>query len=689
VAQTSGPAYKDLREAVKMIRADRAMLATLFDAALAARNDGGASGLPASFNLAVVLGEVAATAEGAMFDNTGTRDALALALRGAADAQFAHGLLVDLIQQGHTDSPDTSPELANRARSTLFKRLPGLLFTKQELRAELQRMTHSAAAHSRPAEMRATLDKAGARICRVIAQGPTGDADLGTGFLIGPSCVLTNWHVVEKLTYPMLTKAESLRVEFDFLQEKSSGPSSQKQFIAALDWLVARSEVGGLEPANAEASRKRNAADGAIEADWWMDDACRTGWCAMLGTTLDYAVIRLDGNPGARRAHFDLWTSAAASGAAMTAECMVIHHPNGIGQSVNTGVLRIELNHGSRLFHTASTQRGSSGAMLFELATSQPVGLHHLGLGPESKPGEPDSVVPQQVVNVAVSLAAIAADIERQGKRQTVSLASKLMLHSGCLTTGDPVFARKDLLTQLTAMKGGSRQLLWITVPPDRNGDLVDYGRSYTARIIETLFPEPANLHIHRKAADIPADAGMLVQQLAERLIGDAETPALKIPDRETSDEAYDKVLFDFFAGLVQRHRRSSLVWLTIDDLDVHDLPDTDARWFLDRLYKQIATIPKLRIVLIGLKVQLQSLPEPLLARNSIEIQTLGTLGQPLKDWLDERSAAFEPLGDKARNLIASLALNHIVDPDALRKLHDYTLDKIEPVLRRHFESGQ
>lgn len=689
MAQPAGPAYNALREAVNTIRADRAMLATLFDAALATRKAGGATSLPASFNLAVVLGEVAATAEGAMFDNTGTRDALALALRGADDAQFAHGLLVDLIQQGLTDSPDASPEKVNQARSDLFKRLPGLLFTKQELRAELQRMTHSAAAHTRPAEMRATLDKAEARICRVIAQGRTGDADLGTGFLIGPSCVLTNWHVVEKLTPFKLTEAESLRVEFDFLQEKSNGPSSQKQFIAAPDWLVVRSEVGVLEPANAEACRKKDAADRVVEADWWMDDACRTAWCDTLGTTLDYAVIRLKGNPGARRAHFDLWSSAAATGAAMTAECMVIHHPNGIGQSVNTGVLRTELNHASRLFHTASTQRGSSGAMLFELATSQPVGLHHLGLGPETKPGEPELVVPQQVVNVAVSLAAIAADIERQGQRKTVGLASELMLHSGCLATGEPVFAREDLLTQLTEMKGGSRQLLWIIVPPDQNGDLVNYGRSYSARIIETLFPEPSNLHIRLEAANIPADAGVLVQQLAERLIGDAGTPAPKIPASETSDEAYDKVLFDFFAGLVQRHRRSSLVWLTIDDLDVHDLPDTDARWFLDRLYKQIATIPKLRIVLIGLKVQLQSLPEPLLARNSIEIQNLGTLGEPLKKWLDERSAAAGPLGTKARNLVASLALKHIVDPDALRSLHRYTVDKIEPVLRRHFESGQ
>lgn len=690
MVQSGGLSYKALREAVNTIRCDRATLTTLFNAALAARKAGGAGDLPASFMVAIMLGEAAAGLEGALFDATGTRDALALALRGACDAGFAKDLLVSLIQQGLTDSPDASPEAAEQARNDLIDRLPELLFTPQEINAVLQSKTHSAVAFTRPEAVLACLIKAQARICRVMAQPPSGVAEVGTGFLIGPSCVLTNWHVVRKLTRPKLTEAEKLLVEFDFSQDKPSRPRSENQFIAAPEWLIAHSQVGALEPANAAACRKLDAA-GSIQNDWWMDDACRTAWCDTLGISLDYAVIRLQGTPGARRAHFDLWASAAVAGTAMTSDCLVVHHPKGIGQAVNPGVLHTELNHGSRLFHTASTERGSSGAMLFELSSGQPVGLHHLGLGPVVKRGDPPLGAPRQVINVAVSLGAIAADIANQtGAREAIGLASELMLHNGCLATGEPVFARSDLLTKLTVMKGGSNQLLWIEVPRDGNGNpLVNYGRSYSIRIVETLFPEPANLHIRLEAANIPADAAALVRQLAERVIGDpAAAAALVVPVKETSAEAYDKVLFNFLADLVLRHPRQGLIWLMIDDLDVHDLPDTDARRFLDRLYAQAKAIPQLRIVLIGLKVQLQSLPEALLARSSIDIRNLDTLGQPLRDWLDQRSSAAGPLGNKARDLVASLALTNIADPNALRNLHTYTLDRIEPVLRRHFETA-
>lgn len=692
MGQSQVPNYKALRKAVNTIRADRDALSALFDNALAARTANGAANLPASFKMAVLLGEQAATAEDAVFDATGTRDALALALRGTGDADFARELLIALIQQGMADDPQLTPGAIEQARGELIFQLPNLLYDQAELNAELQSKTHSSVAFNRPEAVLACIIKAQARICRVAARAADGKEEIGTGFLIGPSCVLTNWHVVRNLTPSGLTASERLLVEFDFSQEKSTRPRTENQFTAAAEWLVAHGEVGALEPADAATFRQLNAA-GDVQSDWWMDETCRQAWCNALDTKLDYAVIRLQGTPGARRAHYDLWAPPppAVVGAAPTSDCLVIHHPLGIGQAVNPGVLHTELNHGNRLFHTASTERGSSGAMLFELAGGNPIGLHYLGLGPGALPGNAPLTAPQQVINVAISLAAIASDIARKpGAQAAIGQATDLMLHNGCLATGEPVFARNDLLSKLTEMKAGTRRVLWIEVPRDGNGNpLVNYGKSYSARIIETLFPEPANLQIRLEAANIPADAAELLRYLAERVIADpAAAAALTIPAKETSADAYDKVLFDFFVDQVLRQSRHSLIWLVIDDLDSHDLPDADSRRFLDRLYNQIGTISNLRVVLIGLKVQLLSLPEDLLARSSIEVRDLANLGQPLRDWLDQRSAAAGPLGSKARDLCAALALTNISDPQALRSLNAYTREKIEPVLRQHFETN-
>jgi V8-like Glu-specific endopeptidase len=685
VAKSDGPSFTALRKAANTVNADRATLVALFDAALKAWTAAGANDVPVSFNLALVLGRAAATSEGAQFDETGTRDALALALLGVGDALFAHGFLVQLIQQEAAGDTGGESEEARKARAVLFEKLRDLLFTKEERRAELQRLTHVDAGQARPKEMSATLDKAAVRICRVLAQLSSGDIEIGTGFLIGPSCVLTNWHVVEKLTRPQLAVPERLWVEFDFLQGKPTGPQSQSQFAAAADWLVAHSTTGATQPANAETGRTRNTMTGEIEADWWMDQSCREAWCDTLSNTLDYAVIRLQGNPGARRAHFDLW--APQTNVAMTADCMVVHHPNGIGQSVNVGIVRTELTHATRMFHTASTQRGSSGAMLFELGTGLPIGLHYLGLGPEAKPNDPPFNAPQQVINVAISLNAIAADLQNNNHDRVIQEPSELMLNNGCLATGDPVFARSDLMSKLTGMKpGGAQQIMWIEVPYQNGSPAVDYGRSYSIQIVKSLFPAPTHVHIQLEAAAIPPDAATLFSQMAERIVVD---PAMRpVPPRETSAEAYDKVLFDAFADLISRHLPRGLIWLMIDDLDVHDLPDTEARHFLDRLYAQVKTIPKLRIILVGLKIQLQVIPEELMAHSSIDICNLDGLSEHLRKWLDERSAAAGPLGEKARNLVASLALTNIAEPNALRNLHSFTKYRIEPVLRRHFESA-
>lgn len=683
---TTSPAldYKSLREAVEPLVADRTALAALFDAALKSRDPSADAAQPTSFIHGVTLGVAKAAPEHVEFDPAYARDALALSLLSVGEAQFAYDLLLNAFLRGFANQPGTNAEAAALALPGLLEPLPRLLFSKQQLTAELQRKTLSDASFADPAAVTNSVAQAQRRICRVDATAADGTTESGTGFLIGPSCVLTNWHVIEKLTSPALAAGEKLVVEFDFSQAKSVRPRGENLYAAHADWLVVQSPTGTKEPAGAAAYRTLGG--GTVVAEWWMDHAFRQAWCDTLDGSLDFAVIRLKGSPGARRAHYDLWSAAAAE-APTSAECFVLHHANARGQAFNTGATFAALAHGSRLFHSASTEGGSSGAMLFDISGGRPIGLHYLALGPEAEPGK-EPVVPACNVNVAVSLAAVAAAIPRE-KREAIALASELMLHGGCLINDDPVFGRGDLLTQLTEMRAGSRQLLWIEVPRDPNGDpRVNYGRSYSARIVETLFPEPANLHIKIDAADIPPDAKALFRLLADRIIGDqALAAALTIPEKETTAEAYDKVLFDEFAKLVLQYRKRTMIWLTLDDLDVHDLPDTDSRRFLDRLYAQIGTLPQLRIVLIGLKFQLQSIDENRLARNAIDFHDLPKLEADLRKWLDEKTAVAGPMIAMARDVVASLSMAGVNDGDAMRQLHMFARDRLNPVLNSYFTS--
>ena len=677
--------FVTLRKAVEPLVGDRVALAGLFDAALASRESVGEAAQPISFIHAVTLGTALAAEGHVEFDPAIARDALALALLSVGETQFVFSMLNRAITRGFADAPGATAEAIETNREANSDRLANLLFTKQEATAELQRKTSSDVIFARPQDLASYVAQAEIRICRIMAKPAVGEAELGTGFLIGPSCVLTNWHVVEKLTAPKLAETEQLVVEFDFLQEKSTRPRIENQFVAHKNWLVAKSMTGSTEPVNAAQHRKLEA--GTVVEDWWMDDAIRRAWCDRLDNSLDFAVIRLEGSPGARRAQFNLWPEGApATSAPTSAECFVLHHANAQGQAMNTGRTYARLAHGTRLFHSASTERGSSGAMLFDVSSGRPIGLHYLGLGSPVAAGT-EPVVPECIVNVAVSLEAIAAEIERQGQRQAIALASELMFHTGCLDNGDPVFGRRDILANLTEMRTGARQILWIIVPNASNGP-INYGRSYTTRIIESLFPQPASLHIKIDAADIPSDAQTLVRLLAERVVNDsAAADTLEVPAKETAAEAYDKVLFEYFADLVLRYRRENTIWLVLDDLDVHDLPDTDSRRFLDRLYAQIATIPQLRIVLIGLKFQLQSIDEKRLAKNTIELHDLTTLERPLSDWLDERTATVGPLNRMAREVVASLSMSGVKSGDAMRELHVFARDRLNPVLSRYFTS--
>lgn len=93
---------------------------------------------------------------------------------------------------------------------------------------------------------------------------------------------------------------------------------------------------------------------------------------------LDYAILRVEGNPGAE------WGTVALSAATPDAlnSLFLIHHPGGYPQYVTRG--RCQTSEpavdGSDLLHTCDTIGGSSGAPIFDNNSRLVVGLHYSGV---------------------------------------------------------------------------------------------------------------------------------------------------------------------------------------------------------------------------------------------------------------------------------------------------------------------
>ncbi|WP_217568758.1 serine protease [Mesorhizobium sp. GbtcB19] len=204
----------------------------------------------------------------------------------------------------------------------------------------------------------------------------------GTGVLIAPDLVLTNFHVIQKLQKSLQDNPRRLadaRIHFDYFQQ-GAGESFG---LAATDWLPAFSPF---------AKRDLNIQEPPAP------------------DKLDYAVIRLarrigeeplpagnaagwpDGTKPAKRGWLIL--PAPETRPTTGANIVLYHHPCGFVenqfQSLPMGETRgrvTEVDVGwLRVAHDANTQHGSSGAICYG-DNLEPIALHHAG-DPESALGE-------------------------------------------------------------------------------------------------------------------------------------------------------------------------------------------------------------------------------------------------------------------------------------------------------------
>jgi hypothetical protein len=232
----------------------------------------------------------------------------------------------------------------------------------------LQRLIKPALNHK---DLRIWADKLAAiekQVCRIEADG----AAFGTGFLVGPQAVLTNWHVVEEARQQGLDAKLGCRFDFKRL-------------------TTGQTDGGTFFPIAAVLTESRCSA-----AEEKGDDPDIT---PPNPGELDYALIELPA-PMPERGYIRLGTPPPLRAGA---PLIIVQHPEGepISFAIDTDAVIGTMHNDLRLRYTTTTEPGSSGSPCLTMDLDI-VALHHLGdprRVAQFNQGIPISLVRQSIID--------------------------------------------------------------------------------------------------------------------------------------------------------------------------------------------------------------------------------------------------------------------------------------------------
>lgn len=215
------------------------------------------------------------------------------------------------------------------------------------------------------------LGRIATQVCRIEVKGKA----LGTGFLLGPDIVMTNYHVVETVIQSVKGhKPEDIVLRFDhkFLADETTLNSGVTYRLSLPDWLIDHSPYDLVD----------------------MEKAPKPG--LPDPEKLDYALLRVDGKPGNEPVGQNAspqgqprgWITLPDTNYDFEPESplFIVQHPKGepIKLALDTQAI-IKLNDNrTRVTYRTNTEPGSSGSPCFD-QNWELVALHHGG-DPELEP---------------------------------------------------------------------------------------------------------------------------------------------------------------------------------------------------------------------------------------------------------------------------------------------------------------
>src|SRR4051812_46591801 len=214
------------------------------------------------------------------------------------------------------------------------------------------------------------------RVCRVEIDGNA----LGTGFLVGPDAVLTNWHVFEAAKKQGKPDRLGCRFDYEVLPDGTTQPGQ----------LVMLQAAGLID------SSPYSAAEATSKPDNPLPTAAE----------LDYALLRLASRVGEQQLQGAArgWIALPKAVLPLAADVpiLIVQHPEGspMKLAMDTQAV-IGLNgNGTRINYRTNTDPGSSGSPVFSMDWDL-VALHHSGdpawVNPTYNQGVPIELVRQRI----------------------------------------------------------------------------------------------------------------------------------------------------------------------------------------------------------------------------------------------------------------------------------------------------
>lgn len=442
------------------------------------------------------------------------------------------------------------------------------------------------------------MRQAQSRVCLIYYPDLDGNQIQGTGFLIGPSLVLTNYHVIEDALSRQLAGA-AIRVRFGYSAEAPTlVEDNGGDLTLAATWLLASSPYAQSD---------------------------KTGRAPFAQPhELDYAVLQLASEAG--RDPVDIAPShaflrgwyrlqACSAEAELNSEVRILQHPLGGPIKLAEGVvlkLPADSDSAFRLRHSASTDFGSSGSPCLNSRYTCLLALHHAGdplsdfalynqaipiglISADLRRQQKTALVEQPHVPPAVALNAAAAKIATPAAAHAVGVisANAFALHriNSLLFMARPKL--RDILKQFVENSELSGNTVLVTGPPaagkSHSWHLIRYIAALTNGVSPLRIDLSSRVASERNLADI-------YELLRQPLNLDAyPSPFVDGPQDARATGRLLDLLGKVLKNLAARH------WLVVDGLDDPATPD-DTVVFFYRLGLAVINgdLEKLSVFLLG-----------------------------------------------------------------------------------------